>query len=57
MNNTPVYKSLKVSFQVWQVIARIIAQTGETRTRLIERLVTAEEERIGKGKPGHKDAL
>lgn len=46
MNDTPVYKSLKVAFATWQAITRISAVTGEPRTHVIDRLVNAEEERI-----------
>lgn len=41
-----MYKSLRVTFETWQAITRISAKTGEPRTRLIERLVKAEEARL-----------
>jgi hypothetical protein len=40
-----MYKSLRVTFETWQAITRLCAQTGEPRTKLIERLVKAEEEK------------
>lgn len=42
----PIYKSLKITFATWQALARIAAQTGETRTRIVDRLVRAEEDRF-----------
>lgn len=36
------YKSLKVTFATWQALTKLTAQTGETRTRIIERLVNQE---------------
>ena len=48
MNDTPVYKSLKVAFATWQAITRICAATGEPRTQVVDRLVKAEEDRLRK---------
>ena len=46
MTEQPIYKSLKVTLAIWQAITRIKAQTGEPHTRLIERLIRAEEDRL-----------
>jgi len=46
MTEQPEYKSLKVTFETWQLITRLSAQTGEPRTRLIERVMKAEEEKL-----------
>jgi hypothetical protein len=40
-----MYKSLRVTLETWQAITRLCAQTGEPRTKLIARLVNAEEEK------------
>lgn len=43
-----MYKSLKVTFATWQAITRIAAITGEARSRIVDRLVKAEEDRLQK---------
>ena len=48
MTEQPTYKSLKITLETWKAITRIAAHTGEPRTRIIERLVKAEEERLKK---------
>lgn len=40
-----MYKSLKVTFETWQELTRLSAETGEPRTKLIERLAREERER------------
>lgn len=46
MKQTPVYKSIKVSFETWQALTRISARTGEPRTEIIGRLAKAEEDTV-----------
>lgn len=45
---SPVYKSIKVTFATWQALTRLTAVTGESRMSIIERLVKTEEERTKK---------
>lgn len=45
MKEQTVYKSLKVTLDTWRELTRLSADTGEPRTRLIERLVREERER------------
>lgn len=44
--SNPVYKSIKITFATWQVLTRISAATGETRSTIVERLARLELERL-----------
>lgn len=50
MNDKPIYKSLKVTLETWQAATRVTALTGEPRTKLVERLIKAEEQRLTRTK-------
>ena len=40
------YKSIRVPLATWKTITRVCAETGEPRTKLLDRLASQEEARI-----------